>query len=342
MDNKKNNYFYTRTKFGRWRFDLIMVVGFTIQFSIGIIEGIIWGFPTKFPIEILLANNIFAAFGSYSILLLTEIVSQLNSRLISELTENQIFPESKKFEKKMMDILWSKKVYILAGLLFIFQLISQTALWLVDYEGKLLLTHIINLSVLGWLAPILYAELIWTVLIPILLIFALPFLKDIRIELNVFTSDSAGGLSPIANYLLQISLMITLTESLALYWLSTPDADLWAQIALVTIIILIPLFYFIIPTIGLNRVMRQQKNAVLKELDKKMKEIYMMVSPLQAHEVTKSMQYYLETIRLLQESASAMHEWPFSLSGLRNLLSSFLIPMGIFLFNNIQKIMDLF
>lgn len=241
MNNKKNNYFYTRTKFGRGRFDLIMIIGITIQFSLAIIEGSIWGFPTKFPFEISLANGFFAAIGSYCFLLLTEIVSQLNSRLIRELTENRVFPESETFEKKAKDILWSNKVYLLAVVLYIWQTITQTALVLVEYEGKLLLTHIINSTILGWIGPILYAELIWIVMVPILLIFTLPFLKDIKIELNVFTSDAAGGLSPVADYLLKISLMITLTESLALYWLSTPDAELWAQLALIIIIILIPL-----------------------------------------------------------------------------------------------------
>ena len=50
----------------------------------------------------------------------------------------------------------------------------------------------------------------------------------------------------------------------------------------------------------------------------------------------------IELAELLRQNASSMREWPFSFSGLRNLLTSFLLPIVLFILSNAADIQQFF
>ncbi len=335
---EKNHNFWTRDKFyGRTGFLLISV---TIVAAYGIggqIRNALFGTPEYSGHQTPLEGVIFILFfagGTFLTITLTDLVGVLSNNLLKDLANKEVITPD--LRDRSIRIIWSKWVYLLAGVFYIFSLISLFALVIIDkYDAY----NTIGSLIVQIVASVIIAEFLWVVFMTALAILILPSKKGLI--LNVFSGDKAGGLSPIANYLLKVSLLITLLGSTSIYWgtRSTTEAGLIASILYLLGVIALPIIYFMIPSIGLNRFMKAEKFEVLNELALKMTDAYetLKKSP---DSITGD---YLEQIQLTQvlfNQASTMQEWPFSFSGLRNLLTSFLLPIIVFLITNYEQILS--
>lgn len=333
-----SNHFYTRKKFGRFRFDVIIMLVFTIITALGYYLGITFGFAeeTFTSEENILLSGIVAIIGNMFILLFTELISNLNNSLISDLVKaNIIEQDSEVFEENARKFIWSNKVYILSALFYCLFFSITTIGILINAEtwyGGVLGGYMGQ-----FILAIIFAELLWSVLAPPIFIL---FISRYKLKLNIFSGDKSGGLGIIADYLLKISLMITFFGSLLLYWIIQPTTPIEISILALISIISAPIIYFIIPTLNLNSIMSTQKNAVIDKLDKNIQESYDKIVTLTYEDASKELLEYIETNIRLKDQAMQMHEWPFSVSGLRNLSSSFIIPIGIFLLNNSDKLIN--
>jgi len=254
-------------------------------------------------------NSIMSIIGLFIFLVLTDFISSLNKSLLNELIKTKILIDGKNsVYDTLAAILWSKKVYILTGIIYSFTLI------MIALDVLLGITQDLNVLI-GALAQIVLAivlaELIWVVFAPIYIILILPlqaeltkdhnsrlkqkFNLGIHLNLDVFASDNSMGLSPISSY-------------------------------------------FILPTIGLNKVMRIAKRSALDNLSYRLREAYRTFTNSES-ELNRQEKQDLQNILLLIDIIEKKREWPFSAKGLRNLLSSFIIPIMIFLFNNADSIL---
>jgi len=295
-------------------------------------------------------NSIMSIIGLFIFLVLTDFISSLNKSLLNELIKTKILIDGKNsVYDTLAAILWSKKVYILTGIIYSFTLI------MIALDVLLGITQDLNVLI-GALAQIVLAivlaELIWVVFAPIYIILILPlqaeltkdhnsrlkqkFNLGIHLNLDVFASDNSMGLSPISSYLLKVSLLITLYGTSLLYWTQYPV--LIISLMLLAGIISAPLIYFILPTIGLNKVMRIAKRSALDNLSYRLREAYRTFTNSES-ELNRQEKQDLQNILLLIDIIEKKREWPFSAKGLRNLLSSFIIPIMIFLFNNADSIL---
>ncbi len=206
------------------------------------------------------------------------------------------------------------------------------------------------------------AEMLWVIAMPVIIIFLLPYLGEevkedlsrpktfsskikrrvknwfptIELNLDIFANDNSMGLSPISNYLLKVSLLITFFGSTLLYWMQ--HTILLFAIALLLVILAAPIIYFIFPTIGLNHLMSITKENALKELNGKLREAYTDITRGDTPWADQS----LQNVLLMINEVEKKKQWPFSTRGLRNLISSFLIPIAIFLVNNMDSIISAF
>jgi hypothetical protein len=312
---------------------------------LNLIQGIInliFGYTPEHSAETEIMIIIMGGIGNFVLLVFIEIISNMNYNLLTSLIEKGIIiGDSKELKEKAIRFLWTKYVYVLALLIYS---VPFTILTIGVLVGRAQLEFIIFGAYINFIfSAILYAEVGWIMFGPILII-ALYLPRHRRIKLKVFDSDLAGGLNPIANYLLKISLMLTILGTIALFWISLGLASeelFILSFILLTGVLSLPLLYFILPTIGLNQIMRKQKYETLSKLDAKIQQIY-EVYKTNPSEIDDSLMKQMQMNEMLIQKARMMRDWPFSLRGLRNLLTSFLLPIGIFVINNLDSLLNLF
>ncbi|MFX1548609.1 MAG: hypothetical protein ACFFCU_20545 [Promethearchaeota archaeon] len=336
------NYYYTRLKIGRKKYLVsFLIIGTIFGWTQWILNFIFGYAPEEMKAETEFLNLIVGGIGNIMLLSFIEIISNMNYNLLITMTKKGvIIGDPQELEEKAIKFLWTKYVYALALLIYS---IPFTIITIAVLTGR---QHILSV-ITGYpgfmLSAILYAEVGWIMFGPIFII-ALYLPRHQRIQLNVFDSDLAGGLNPIANYLLKISLMLTLLGTLALYWISqglaTEELFILSLLVLMGILIL-PLLYFILPTIGLNQIMRKQKCETLSKLDAKIQQIY-EIYKTNPSTIDDSLMKQMQMNEMLIQKVRMMRESPFSLRGLRNLLTSFLLPIGVFVLNNLESLFNLF
>ncbi|NHJ02327.1 MAG: hypothetical protein EAX86_09355 [Candidatus Heimdallarchaeota archaeon] len=330
------NYFWTRKRFGRWRYDII-VIFITALFNFGSITPIIlWGIdvlrPNQ-PPEAHIMDAIVAFIGSTFMLLLTEYLCNISYTMLKNIINREIVRGKPKEEREAeaINFIWNSKIYYLCILLIIAQLgfgVIGVAL-----GATTILDGIFGSPVMV-LSSIIYVEFFWIAFAPTMLIFYLPRLP---IQLNVFESDSAGGLGAIANYLLKGSLILTAFGTFALYWVISTSAIVFEiGVMMLAVILAIPLIYFIVPTIGLRSIMIKEKYRVLDAINYQIGEVYLKLHA--NDQISQETFIQVQGLSTLRQQVMSMHEWPFSFTGLRNLLTSFLIPIGVFLLNNLDSL----
>ncbi|MFX0086459.1 MAG: hypothetical protein ACFFAU_12385 [Candidatus Hodarchaeota archaeon] len=334
------NKFITR-KYGRWTFGIGICLLYTILLIIyGFLQVIFIPEIQIHPLDITQPDfdflHHFASYGGIILMLIiTEIVSNWNYTLFHELLESDIFQEDKeKMKGEIEGLLWHNGVYLL---FIVFYFIPPILTFINSLLGFVPLHQVVEAFFTLLVAALLFAEMFWVISVPVILILLLPR-KNLKPD--VFNSDGSLGFAPIANYLLKISLMITLFGSSTLYWITTApskattpealEATLLYSSLVLMVVIIVPILYFIVPTIGLNRSMKKAKFEVLNDLNKDLKEIYKTKDWKNT-----SMQNLISLIREVERK----NEWPFSMTGIRNLITSFLLPIGIFLFNNVDTIL---
>ncbi|MHA2226939.1 MAG: hypothetical protein ACXAC8_17120 [Candidatus Hodarchaeales archaeon] len=330
------NYFITRELFGRWKFDLAVIIYYFLALIItyDIIEPILIASATSEPSPST-PGGLVAFIGVCFMIALIELISNWNYTLLNELKEKSVFGEkTEKNYEKLKKILWHKLVYVLFVIIWLAIIIFTIFNYLmaqIYFPGQMDFIELIAAFTIQIILALCLSELIWMIIVPVLIILWIPTQK---LELDVFDSDGSLGLSPIANYLLKISLMITLFGTSTLLWLSTIPIFIY-QLLLLLGVIFAPIIYFIFPTVGLNRTMKKIKYKVLDDLNGKLGEYYNNVSSssTSADWGDRSIQ----NIIFLIKEVDGKKEWPFSVQGLRNLISSFIIPIGIFLFNTFNN-----
>jgi hypothetical protein len=336
---KQNGYFITRqTRFGRKGFYFAMIVLSLIALVLFLIRDILIGHPQGRTLEEEIIQITFIFLVIIFLIVTTEVVCYLSFNLFSDLNSKGVITSD--FMQFIRKIIWSKWIYVLSGLFYIITCTSSIGAYLV---GLYDFTDMASSFILNIVGAIIYVEFFWVIFSTTFIILYFPT-RSHDVILDVFASDNAGGLSPIASYLLKISLLITLFSTLSLYWVFSPTAgDNPFEIRLLALIIILalPLFYFIIPTIGLNRIMRAKKMEVLDKLTNLITTSYTKVINNSA-EIDSAYKEKIELAELLRQNASSMREWPFSFSGLRNLLTSFLLPIALFVFSNAADIQQLF
>ncbi|MFX0065511.1 MAG: hypothetical protein ACFFC7_25340 [Candidatus Hermodarchaeota archaeon] len=321
------NYFLTR-KYGFWTF----AIGINIFYVVPIIITTFLGFWDNKPFTPL--NLPIAIVGNITMLVVTEAISNMNFRLFNNLLDNEIILGSKnEIFERIKKILWHKGVYVLFVVFYIITNISTLNGYVSGIIGS---NHLLVDPITNIVLALLFAELVWVIAAPIAVMMF--FLPRQELNLDIFHSDGSMGLRPIANYLLLIALMITLVGSISLFWISESPI-LEYSIALLLGVIMAPIGYFVVPTIGLNKGMKRVKYNALDKLNGSLKEIYNRIeSSSNVDWENPSIQNLLLFIREIENK----REWPFSATGVRNLMGSFIIPVSIFLFTNYQIIVSFF
>ena len=338
-NTQAKSLFRTRsTRLGRWGFLNVVGLGMVIAHIIYHIRDALVGNPIGLTFEIALINSIMAIGGTILSILLTDFISSSSSRLLSELQENAIITKDQR--EKITAILWNDRIYLVAGVVYGISLILNTLLF-VAAEKKDLTEYLIPYFT-GGITAVIATELVWIIFsVPFIILIA-PFKNKKIIQLDVFAADRAGGLAPVSTFLLKGSLLLTLLGSTFIYWIFRPPIISF-ELSLITLIgvLSLPLVYFILPTIGLNRIMRTQKQQILNQLAQTVKETHRRF--VHNPEATSSSQIEkIELTRILERRASEMQEWPFSFSGLRNLLTSFILPIGVYILTNIKDLLSFF
>ncbi|MFX1253398.1 MAG: hypothetical protein ACFFCZ_17450 [Promethearchaeota archaeon] len=317
------NYFLTR-KYGFWPF----AIGINAFYIVPIIITTYLGFWTDMPFTPL--NLPIAILGNIIMIVVTELISNMNFNLFNNLLDNEIIVGSKnEIFERIEKILWHKGVYVLFLVFYVITDISTLNVYLLGDIGilNLLVDPITNIVL-----ALLFAEMIWVIGAPLAVMMF--FLPRQDLNLDIFNSDGAMGLGSIANYLLLIALMITLFGSVVLFWVSdAPTIDY--SIALLLGVIIGPISYFILPTIGLNRAMKREKYNTLDKLNEKLRKIY---NNIESARMVDWENPSIENLLLFIREVEKKNEWPFSATGLRNLIGSFIIPIGIFLITNYTAI----
>ena len=363
------NEFITRKKFGRWKFDLYVVIYYIIVITISHLLFQEFADPTTEQLNQSIEGGVAAIIGLFILFFVIELVSTLNSSLINDLSKKRVIAgEEKDIREKLTKIIWSNKVYWFAAILFVtIALVFVLGFFIEGTEAITYSEDYIPIAVImGAFTQIVLAltlaEMVWVIAMPIIIIFLLPYLGEekqkeldhgdnfvskiktriknwfptLDLSLDVFANDNSMGLSPISNYLLKVSLLITFFGTTLLYW--TQHTIFLFAVALLIAVLAAPIIYFIFPTIGLNSLMANTKEHALDELNGKLREAYTDITQGGASWSDQS----LQNILLMINEVEKKKEWPFSTRGLRNLISSFLIPIAIFIMNNVDSIVSFF
>lgn len=325
------NYFITRTKLGRKKFFIIIstlsLLQIILQVGLASMAGTLSSMNLIiFPIGFL--QNIV-------LLLLIELLSNWTDNLIHKYFENGFIedPDGRILEN-LKNRIWSSYVYLFVVVGWVAFIVLWTTMYALGMTD--VVTWIVS-SVFMGITSLLYCEILFLVFMPAYLIFKLP--KEVQFNLNVFHPDQAGGSTFIANYLLKVSILLTLVGSGILFWATTTPNLIFGLGYLVSAIIP-PILYFILPTIGLRSTMVKAKDVSSLKLSTLIENYYMELSAKGIDSMNAKNVDITNVISLIEE-VKRMRTWPFSVQGLRNLSTTFLLPVGIYLFNNQQLLRNL-
>ncbi|MHA1331836.1 MAG: hypothetical protein ACTSR2_12245, partial [Candidatus Hodarchaeales archaeon] len=285
--------------------------------------------------ELAMMNSFYAVIGTTGLAIIIEIISNLNDNFIQNLLLKKIvIGDTTELRSKAINFVWSSKIYYVVIVTYVIVNIGNIFYFL---TGKITIYHMFFGGIVGLTVTLtLYGEFFWLVFSPTIIILYLP---KLGLKLDVFDCDMAGGLSPVANYLLKISLMLTLFGTASLYWILgvLKSEEMYIGFLMLITVIILPILYFIIPTIGLRKFMIDQKKEVLINLNERYNNIYQSV-------ITKNLEKndieQIQIVEILRKHAMEMREWPFSFAGLRNLITSMILPIGLFLLNNLDVILS--
>ncbi len=342
-EQQKHDFLTRTTKYGRKGYlvaiflltGLSNLIFFIHHQVVGLAPGWTWEQEIFQQIFILIVNSL--------VVLFTDLSSDMSFNLFKKLEEEQVIPREN--VEQINGFLWDKKVYAITIIIFLISVLFGLMNIIMGFEP---LEYVFSLEFLAALIgqpvfALIFSELIWIIFSTTVTILLLPF-RNWKVSLNVFSGDKAGGIHSISTYLLRISLMITLLCTTYLYWVLGPATSIypleWRIVALFGVLSL-PLLYFIVPTIGLNRIMKKEKNTVLRELSVRLNHAYSTLTT-DSSKIDSTILEQVQLVELLHTKATQMREWPFSLSGLRNLLTSFILPIGLFFLTNLQDILSLF
>ena len=272
------NEFITRKKFGRWKFDLYVVIYYIIVITISHLLFQEFADPTTEQLNQSIEGGVAAIIGLFILFFVIELVSTLNSSLINDLSKKRVIAgEEKDIREKLTKIIWSSKVYWFAAILFVtIALVFVLGFFIEGTEAITYSEDYIPIAVImGAFTQIVLAltlaEMVWVIAMPIIIIFLLPYLGEekqkeldhgdnfvskiktriknwfptLDLSLDVFANDNSMGLSPISNYLLKVSLLITFFGTTLLYW--TQHTIFLFAVALLIAVLAAPIIYFIFP-----------------------------------------------------------------------------------------------